>query len=118
MYKYVGMCGVCLGGGRCVRVCAVWCKVCVWLQLNVCMYLWVLALVVVVYAKTRTFILLLDETHGEKAKGSLRERIKQYLDRAEQLKKFIRKGHKGKKVVEGGGGKSKSHSSHSSKASS
>lgn len=50
------------------------------------------------------------ETHGEKAKASLRDRIKQYLDRAEQLKKFMKKG-KGKKVVEGGGG-GKSHKSH------
>ena len=63
-------------------------------------------------------MLLLDETHGEKAKASLRERIKQYLDRAEQLKKFLKKGHKGKRVVEGGGGKSKSHSSKASSSSS
>ena len=40
-----------------------------------------------------------DQKHGERAKESLREKISQYLERAEQLKKFLAKG------------KSKTHSS-------
>jgi hypothetical protein len=40
-----------------------------------------------------------DQKHGERAKESLRSKIAQYLERAEQLKKFLAKG------------KSKTHSS-------
>ena len=40
-----------------------------------------------------------DQKHGDRAKESLRAKISQYLERAEQLKKFLAKG------------KSKTHSS-------
>ena len=52
---------------------------------------------------------LLDETRGDKAKETLREKAGEYLERAEKLKKHLKK-NKGKKVVEGGGG-GKSHKS-------
>ena len=48
-------------------------------------------------------LFFLDEIHGDKAKESVRSRIKSYLDRAEQLKEHLRKEKKkGKKMVEGG----------------
>ena len=45
------------------------------------------------------FSLSADQKHGDRAKESLRSKISQYLERAEQLKKFLAKG------------KSKTHSS-------
>ena len=42
-----------------------------------------------------------DQKHGERAKESLRDKIAQYLERAEQLKKFLAKG-KGKTHTSGG----------------
>lgn len=56
-------------------------------------------------------VCFLDEIHGDKAKESVRSRIKSYLDRAEQLKEHLRKEkRKGKKMVEGGSSKSKKKS--------
>ena len=48
----------------------------------------------------------LDEAHGDKAKQSIRDKCTQYLERAEQLKKYIEKKNKKKAVKEGGGSSS------------
>lgn len=45
---------------------------------------------------------LLDEAQGEKAKESIRAKCLQYLDRAEKLKEYLKKGSKKKPVKEGG----------------
>lgn len=42
----------------------------------------------------------LDEAQGEKAKDSIRSKCLQYLDRAEKLKEYLKKGKK-KPVKEG-----------------
>lgn len=44
----------------------------------------------------------LDEAQGEKAKESIRAKCLQYLDRAEKLKEYLKKGSKKKPVKEGG----------------
>lgn len=36
----------------------------------------------------------LDEAHGERSKESLRAKCLQYLDRAEKLKEYLKKGKK------------------------
>ncbi|XP_033626739.1 vacuolar protein sorting-associated protein 4B-like [Asterias rubens] len=46
------------------------------------------------------------EAHGDKAKQSIRDKCTQYLERAEQLKKYIEKKNKKKAVKEGGGSSS------------
>lgn len=43
-----------------------------------------------------------DEAQGEKAKESIRAKCLQYLDRAEKLKEYLKKGSKKKPVKEGG----------------
>lgn len=43
---------------------------------------------------------LLDEAQGDKAKDSIRAKCLQYLDRAEKLKEYLKKGKK-KPVKEG-----------------
>ena len=48
---------------------------------------------------------LVDEAHGERAKESIRGKCTQYLERAEQLKKFVQK--KNKRVNASGGTASK-----------
>lgn len=52
--------------------------------------------------KRNWFFLLLDEAQGEKAKESIRAKCLQYLDRAEKLKEYLKKGSKKKPVKEGG----------------
>lgn len=49
----------------------------------------------------------LDEVHGDKAKDSVRSKIKSYLERAESLKAHLKKerNKKNKKMVEGGSSK-------------
>lgn len=49
----------------------------------------------------------LDEVHGDKAKESVRSKIKSYLERAESLKAHLKKerNKKNKKMVEGGSSK-------------
>lgn len=47
-------------------------------------------------------ICFLDEAQGEKAKESIRAKCLQYLDRAEKLKEYLKKGSKKKPVKEGG----------------
>jgi len=37
---------------------------------------------------------LLDEAQGDKAKQSIRARCREYLDRAEKLKEYLKKGEK------------------------
>ena len=44
---------------------------------------------------------LSDEAHGERSKDSIRGKCTQYLERAEQLKKYVHK--KNKKVHSSGG---------------
>ena len=44
---------------------------------------------------------ILDEAHGERSKDSIRGKCTQYLERAEQLKKYVNK--KSKKVHSSGG---------------
>lgn len=46
-----------------------------------------------------------DEAHGERSKDSIRGKCTQYLERAEQLKKYVQK--KNKKVHSSGGTASK-----------
>lgn len=53
---------------------------------------------------------VIDEASSEKAKESIRAKCKQYLDRAEKLKVYLRKKEKkpvadGEKNSSGGGGK-------------
>lgn len=48
------------------------------------------------------FFSVLDEAQGEKAKESIRQKCLQYLDRAEKLKVYLKKGKKGKPVKDGG----------------
>ena len=43
--------------------------------------------------------IVVDETHGEKSKGTLRLKCSQYLDRAEELKKHLSKSSKKKEKV-------------------
>lgn len=47
---------------------------------------------------------MLDEAQGEKAKESIRAKCLQYLDRAEKLKDYLKKGKK-KPVKDGEGSK-------------
>lgn len=42
-----------------------------------------------------------DEAQGEKAKESIRAKCLQYLDRAEKLKEYLKKGSKKKPVKDG-----------------
>lgn len=59
---------------------------------------------------------MIDEVHGEKAKESVRSKIKSYLERAENLKAHLKKEKKkGKKMVEGSGGGKKGSSSNDKK---
>ena len=44
---------------------------------------------------------LVDEAHGERAKESIRMKCTQYVERAEQLKKFVQK--KNERVHSSGG---------------
>jgi vacuolar protein-sorting-associated protein 4 len=44
---------------------------------------------------------LLDEAQGDKAKESIRAKCLQYLDRAEKLKTYLKKGNKKKPVKDG-----------------
>ena len=46
-------------------------------------------------------ILILDEAQGDKAKESIRAKCLQYLDRAEKLKQYLKKGNKKKPVKDG-----------------
>jgi vacuolar protein-sorting-associated protein 4 len=60
----------------------------------------------------------LDEVHGEKAKDSVRSKIKSYLERAESLKAHLKREKKKKgKMVEGGSSSKKSSSSGDKKSS-
>jgi vacuolar protein-sorting-associated protein 4 len=47
------------------------------------------------------FVNVLDEAQGERAKDSIRTKCLQYLDRAEKLKEYLKKG-KSKKPVKAG----------------
>ena len=47
---------------------------------------------------------ILDEAQGDKSKESIRSKCLQYLDRAEKLKNYIKKGKK-KPMATGSGGK-------------
>lgn len=47
------------------------------------------------------FVFISDEAQGEKAKESIRNKCLQYLDRAEKLKEYLRKGDKKKPVKDG-----------------
>lgn len=51
--------------------------------------------------QTNELILLLDEAQGDKAKESIRAKCIQYLDRAEKLKAYLKKGTKKKPVKDG-----------------
>lgn len=44
---------------------------------------------------------ILDEAQGDKAKDSIRTKCLQYLDRAEKLKEYLKKGTKKKPVKDG-----------------
>lgn len=44
---------------------------------------------------------ILDEAQGDKAKDSIRAKCLQYLDRAEKLKTYLKKGSKKKPVKDG-----------------
>lgn len=59
------------------------------------------------YHSIHTHTHTLDEVHGDKAKESVRSKIKSYLERAESLKAHLKKerNKKGKKMVEGGSSK-------------
>lgn len=55
----------------------------------------------VIYKYFNNFLkFCLDEAQGEKAKDSIRAKCLQYLDRAEKLKEYLKKGKK-KPVKEG-----------------
>jgi vacuolar protein-sorting-associated protein 4 len=49
--------------------------------------------------------LSLDEAQGDKSKESIRAKCMQYLERAEKLKNFIKKGKKKPMATPGSGGK-------------
>lgn len=49
----------------------------------------------------KNFLLFLDEAQGDKAKDSIRAKCLQYLDRAEKLKTYLKKGKKQKPVKDG-----------------
>lgn len=44
---------------------------------------------------------LLDESHGDKQKQAIRSKVGDYLDRAEQIKKFLKEGATKKPVKDG-----------------
>lgn len=46
-------------------------------------------------------IVFADEAQGDKAKESIRGKCMQYLDRAEKLKEYLKKGSKKKPVKDG-----------------
>lgn len=48
-----------------------------------------------------TVLFSIDEAQGEKAKESIRGKCLQYLDRAEKLKEYLKKGSKKKPVKDG-----------------
>ena len=56
--------------------------------------------------------IIIDETHGEKSRGTLRLKCSQYLDRAEELKKHLSKPRKKEKVSNSHGTSSHGTSSH------
>ena len=49
------------------------------------------------------FIYIPDEAQGERAKESIRAKCLQYLDRAEKLKEYLKKGKDKKKPVKADG---------------
>ena len=46
----------------------------------------------------------IDEVHGDRSKASIKQRCEQYLNRAEELKKYVKKKNKKTKVAADGGG--------------
>ena len=50
---------------------------------------------------TLFYLFILDEAQGDKAKESIRAKCLQYLDRAEKLKQYLKKGNKKKPVKDG-----------------
>lgn len=46
-------------------------------------------------------LFIVDEAQGDKAKESIRAKCLQYLDRAEKLKTYLKKGNKKKPVKDG-----------------
>lgn len=68
-----------------------------------------LSLSLSLFKYTDVCIFNIDEVHGEKAKESVRGKIKSYLERAENLKEHLKKERKKKsKQVEGGSSSKKS----------
>lgn len=55
----------------------------------------------------KLFNLITDETQGEKAKESIRNRCTQYLERAEKLKDYLKNGKNKRKPVKAGESNSK-----------
>lgn len=60
-----------------------------------CKYIWLFFVTFINY------LFCPDEAQGEKAKESIRGRCLQYLDRAEKLKEYLKKGSKKKPVKDG-----------------
>ena len=54
--------------------------------------------------KPRSCFWFIDEAQGDKSKESIRAKCLQYLERAEKLKEYVKKGKK-KPMASGSGGK-------------
>lgn len=63
--------------------------------------MWVLPVWCAVELRWLFHLLTTDEAQGEKAKESIRAKCLQYLDRAEKLKEYLKKGSKKKPVKDG-----------------
>lgn len=67
-----------------------------------------LKLGVVVLIQSAMVYVEIDETHGDKSRESVRVKVARYLERAEELKKYLKKKTSRNTVTEGGGSSSKS----------